>query len=639
MKTKNLLFLILLLGISLNAFSQKEVTIKQVITNNLGGAPNGISTIEINTDCPVMIKSGKEDAVYLVGDIDKAKSDDYKGFCVLKENVLSINSPYKGDKKNLKITIELEESVYNYFLGENSKVAINNNLIYENSGTFSLQKNAELSVDGIVKLETLNIVAKEDAKIKFSSINVEESKIDLDKGSVLILNGEINTINIKQAEGSHITGNYKYKNIIGDSNDISDDLVNIIKEEVKKEPEDAKIIVGKNVNVSFKFEDIKEDYISNYPIKGFKDGQIIIQDDYPLNLEITLRKDIGNITVKENSNVAIKSEINAKERGYYLSKGASLSFEKQCNIKDLSIELSDKSKVKFKQLNVEELNLNGEGSSELEINGNIKEINRYKYDDINITGNNTISEIRERKFKMLTITAPYIDKAFSKENGNNKENKNLEAQKLGKDKVNFTLQVGYGILGWSNRVSSVDDLFSSPRQEYSLNCGSSWILGFRYEFKLNRRWTISTGLGYESNIFRFKNNVMLTENNQGNHIAIETNTSIDPECKLVARYVTLPLFVKFRVAKSFAFHVGAVAGINFRTSSTGFKRNYDIPHGEVEERWGANYSNFKPVKLDVQAGLGWGDLNFYVKYAVTPLFKTNTETEVYPYSVGVSFGL
>ncbi len=34
MKTKNLLFLILILGLSFNSFSQEEVTIKQVLKNS-----------------------------------------------------------------------------------------------------------------------------------------------------------------------------------------------------------------------------------------------------------------------------------------------------------------------------------------------------------------------------------------------------------------------------------------------------------------------------------------------------------------------------------------------------------------------------------------------------------------------------
>jgi len=502
MKTKNLLVIILLIALSFNAFSQEQVVIKQVITNNLGGSTNSISTIEINTDCPVMIKSGKEDAVYLVGDIDKTKSNDYKGFCVLKENVLSINSPYKGDKKNLTITIELEESVYNYFLGENSKAAINNNLIYENSGTFSLQKNAELSVDGIVKLENLNIVAKENAKLKFSSINVEESKINLDKGSILILNGEINTINIKQAEGSHIAGNYKYKNIIGDSDDISDDLVNIIKGEVKN-PEDTSSLVLKELSEAFS-------------------------------------------------------------------------------------EVSD--------------NLKKEGSNE--------------------------------------VTKPIAD-AFKTvaDNLKTKDGKATHKEKKKENKRDIGLQVGYGILSWSKKGWFNDNIFSHSEGVYALKNGSSWSLGFRYTYKVNSDFEISTGLGYESNIFRFETNVMLNDINGEKRIGFENDPSINAESKLVARYVTIPLFYRVRMRKNFYLHGGLVAGVNFRTSSTGFKRNYDIPNAEVEERWGTKYDNFKPVKLDVQAGFGWGFTNFYVKYSIIPLFKYNKEIEVYPYSVGVSFGL
>ncbi|MEA4968337.1 MAG: outer membrane beta-barrel protein, partial [Bacteroidaceae bacterium] len=166
----------------------------------------------------------------------------------------------------------------------------------------------------------------------------------------------------------------------------------------------------------------------------------------------------------------------------------------------------------------------------------------------------------------------------------------------------------------------------------------SWSLGFRYHYKLSKRWSISTGLGYESNIFRFENNVMLTDINGDKRIDFDLSP-IETESKLVARYVTLPLFVMFKVHKSFNVHVGAIAGVNFRTSSTGFKRDYEIPNAEVEERWGKKYDNFKPLKLDVQAGFGWNSVNFYAKYSLIPLFKDNKEIELYPYSVGVSFGL
>ncbi|HBN06064.1 MAG TPA: hypothetical protein DD434_09820 [Bacteroidales bacterium] len=228
------------------------------------------------------------------------------------------------------------------------------------------------------------------------------------------------------------------------------------------------------------------------------------------------------------------------------------------------------------------------------------------------------------------IVAQNLDQEKSKES--KKKSKKKES------KVNSTLQLGYGVLGWSNRVSSIDNLFASPKGQYSLSYSDSWSLGFRYEYKFNKRWSISTGLGYESNIFRFENNLMLTDINGSKRIDFDT-TSLETESRLVARYVTLPLFVKFKVHKSFNVHVGAIAGVNFRTSSTGFKRDYEIPNAEVEERWGTKYDNFKPLKLDVQAGFGWGSVNFYAKYSVISMFKDNKEVAAYPFSVGVSLGL
>lgn len=233
--------------------------------------------------------------------------------------------------------------------------------------------------------------------------------------------------------------------------------------------------------------------------------------------------------------------------------------------------------------------------------------------------------------------------AFSQENISEEIKK--EKTKTPKDYIkkgidtDFGFQFGYGISGWSNKINSIDNLFASPKDQYSLRHSNSWTFGFRYKFDLSYRWIISTGIGYESNIYRFDNNVMLKDNDGEKRIGIETDAAIKAKSKLVARYVTLPLFVKFRVVDEFNVHVGAIAGVNFRTASTGFKRNYDVPNGEVKERWGARYDNFKPLKLDLQAGFGWSVFNFYVKYALTPMFKDNTEIEVYPFSAGISFGL
>lgn len=566
MKTKNLLVIILLIGLSFNAFSQEEVTIKQVIKNSekTSNEVSNINAIQINTDCPIIIKSGAENVVYLTGDIDNPNS--YGGFCTLKDGILKINSPSKDGKK-FKITIELKKEVNLVCLGENTNANIDNGILSENKVDINLLKNSKatfngnvrigdvtflafenskITFNGIIELGYANIIAGENSKIKFWNIDANYAKIVAGKGALVDLKGNIDTVDMKMQKEANINDNFTWTYQTAfriDSSYFS--------------------------NVSKKFKRINEDGT----IITSNEDSIYLNDEYRTNVN-ALKYTAGTF-----ANMEEERKLNNKE------DTSSLVLKE---LSDAFAEVSD--------------NLKKEGSNE--------------------------------------VTKPIAD-AFQSaaDNLKNKDVKASHKEKKKESKTDFGFQLGYGILNWSNRVGGIDNLFSSPGQEYSLRCSSSWNLGFRYEFKLNRILTISTGLGYESNIFRFDNNVKLNEINGERRIGFETDSKIDAESKLVARYVTIPLFIKYRVVKNFTLHVGAIAGVNFRTSSTGFKRNYDIPHAEVEERWGTKYDNFKPLKLDVQAGFGWGITNFYLKYAVTPLFKDNKEIEVYPFSVGVSFGL
>ena len=694
MKTKNLLFLILILGLSFNTFSQEEVTIKQVLKNSSKStikiANDQINYVRVNTSIPVTINKGKENAIYITGEFDGA--EDYAGFCTLEDAILKINNPKKGKR----ITLELANDVNMFYFGNNANVSINKDINVESNGIFGAENNSVAMINSKITGKDLMIRSRNNSKISFYSINVDKLDVKAEKGSEVILNGKTNTLKLDKDEDSKfIKDTFSYSSLYEALELNEDDTIlakgnkiylktqefvsrpkhkrdtlkidkegNIInskgdtisKAEALEEAEynrlsnsvshEENVIIGKNARVNITFVDkdkIGKDYVSNYPIKGYENGQLVVQDDYPLDLELTIRNDIGNITLKNGAEVNVLSKINEKQRSYFLFEGAKLNFNNETKIEDLSLQMQNRSKLSFKDLKADKVFLQGSGTSDLELNGEIKFLDKYKYDDINLKGDYKIDSIKERKIKMFTITTPYIPFTSSNNKDVNLEkeqsqSEKIKAQKQGKDRVNTSLQLGYGILGWSNRVSSIDNLFASPKGQYTLSYSDNWSLGFRYEYKLNKRWAISTGLGYESNIFRFENNVMLTDINGDKRIDFDLSP-IETESKLVARYVTLPLFVKFKVYKSFNVHVGAIAGVNFRTSSTGFKRDYEIPNAEVEERWGTKYDNFKPLKLDVQAGFGWNSVNFYAKYSVISMFKDNKEVAAYPFSVGVSLGL
>jgi hypothetical protein len=540
MKTKNLLFLILILGFSFNSFSQEEVTIKQVLKNSSKStikiANDQINYVRVNTSIPVTINKGKENAIYITGEFDGA--EDYAGFCTLEDAILKINNPKKGKR----ITLELANDVNMFYFGNNANVSINKDINVESNGIFGAENNSVAMINSKITGKDLMIRSRNNSKISFYSINVDKLDVKAEKGSEVILNGKTNTLKLDKDEDSKfIKDTFSYSSlyealelneddtILAQGNKIyvktqefvgrpkhkrdtlkidkEGNIINskgdtITKAEALEEAEynrlsnsvshEENVIIGKNARVNITFVDkdkIGKDYVSNYPIKGYENGQLVVQDDYPLDLELTIRNDIGNITLKNGAEVNVLSKINEKQRSYFLFEGAKLNFNNETKIEDLSLQMQNRSKLSFKDLKSDKVFLQGDGTSDLELNGEIKFLDKYKYDDINLKGDYKIDSIKERKIKMFTITTPIpFTSSKSKEDNilNDKvESEKIKAQKQDKDKLNFSLQVGYGILGWSNRVSSIDNLFASPKGQYTLSYSDSWSLGFRYVKNIN----------------------------------------------------------------------------------------------------------------------------------------------------------
>ena len=681
MKTKIFLAAVLFFGINAVSFSQEEITIKQVLRNSstdaIQGTKDKISYVRINTSIPVTINNGEQNTIYLTGKF--SSEDDYSGFCTLEEGILYVNSPKKGTN----ITLELVDNVSMYYFGNNASVLVNKDINVEKFGIIGIENNSIATINSNIKGDDLSIRSRNNSKISFYSIDVDKLDTQIEKGSEIILNGKANTLNIDKDESSKFINNkfyysdlteaikpkggdtvlaqgevlYKLKrspfdiekdsagNIITSTGDTSSkDELEYNSFTVLRSSEKANVLIGKNTKVNISFLDrslIGEDYVSNYPIKGYEKGQLVVQDDYPLDLDLTIRKDIGDITIMDGAEVNIISKINEKERSYCLFKDAKLNFNQETKIEDLLLKMDNGSKVSFKDLKADKVSLQGDGTSDLEINGEVGILDRYKYDDINLKGDYKIDSIKERKIKTLTIGThiPFKTDKTNKTEAEEAKSEKIKAQDLGRDKMSFALALSYGILNWSDRVTKIDDLFSSPTNEYDLKWGNSWNFGIKYGYKPNKKLSLLLGIGMEFNIFKFQNKVMMTDINGEKRLAYETNPSINPESNLNAYYVTIPLHFQYFFYKDFSVHAGGVFGINFRNSSTGFQREYNIPNVEITEEWGTNYNNFKPIKLEVQAGIGWSTMNLYVKYALTPLFKDNREREVYPFSVGLSLGI
>ncbi len=212
------------------------------------------------------------------------------------------------------------------------------------------------------------------------------------------------------------------------------------------------------------------------------------------------------------------------------------------------------------------------------------------------------------------------------------EEKNKKTKKQKKDLFESNLAIGYSYLNWS-----AENLFTLPTQasNYHLNWSSRWDILIDMTFFPEHLFSITTGIGYQSNIFNFSNgfdNYNFTTNPTTNNYSIEEN-------KLVARYITVPLLLRVNFNEDFRVYFGAMGGINYRCDHTGFKRSW-IENGEITEQYsGASFKNFNTFKADAMFGFGYKDFSFYVSHSLTNIFSTNFPEYKAPFTFGIFIGL
>ena len=191
-------------------------------------------------------------------------------------------------------------------------------------------------------------------------------------------------------------------------------------------------------------------------------------------------------------------------------------------------------------------------------------------------------------------------------------------------KVDFAF--GYGYLNFSE-----DGLFSTPpaNDPYALKWSNKWDFILKFNFFPQSCVSFSTGIGLQSNVFRFDDGFDINVFNYN-------PTDISKEkSKLVARYITVPLIANFRVAEHVGIHAGFLGGINYRCKHTGFKRQFKLDGETIEQSTGSHFKDFNTFKADAMFGVELYGVTFYVSHALTNMFKDSYNKEAYPFAFGI----
>ncbi len=211
-------------------------------------------------------------------------------------------------------------------------------------------------------------------------------------------------------------------------------------------------------------------------------------------------------------------------------------------------------------------------------------------------------------------------------------NKSIKTEESKKRTLSTGLVWGYGYLNYAS-----GNPFTVPASSSSdgLKWSNKWDIMFRFTFCPDNVVSLTTGLGYQSNVFRFENGISLFPFGSED----EPSDINNDECKLVARYITVPLILDFRLAKNIKLHIGAIGGLNYRNSHTGFKCSYTKDGITTEQSTGSSFNEFNTFKADAFAGIELSGWTFYVNHSLTNMFSNSYEKDLKPFSFGIMLGL
>ncbi len=145
-----------------------------------------------------------------------------------------------------------------------------------------------------------------------------------------------------------------------------------------------------------------------------------------------------------------------------------------------------------------------------------------------------------------------------------------------------------------------------------------------------------TGLGLSWYNYRFDNDVRLSK--RDGQLELNRDNTVGrsfEKSKLVNTYLTLPLMLEVqsnRYSKVNSFHLsgGVVGGWRIGTHA---KYVYDDGSRQKDKDRIDFYMT--PFKADAIVKIGWGVINLYGTYSLTPMFQKNKGPELYPFSVGI----
>ena len=167
----------------------------------------------------------------------------------------------------------------------------------------------------------------------------------------------------------------------------------------------------------------------------------------------------------------------------------------------------------------------------------------------------------------------------------------------------------------------------------------AWEFGFNimeFNFGLyDNRFGVSTGLGFNINNYRFKNNYRIYNTDEKVVSSIDSTYEFI-KSKMTVSYIKLPVVIEFQSKKNkkgnSVFYINAGMFVAYKMSSH-MKYLYREHSEKVKNK---SYENFhiNPLQYGVNARIGIGFLEIYAEYNISEMFLNNEDLKVNQFSIG-----
>ena len=203
----------------------------------------------------------------------------------------------------------------------------------------------------------------------------------------------------------------------------------------------------------------------------------------------------------------------------------------------------------------------------------------------------------------------------------------------------FRIDFLWGFLNWGDKPYNG---LMRMGGSYALNTSfSSYQLEAVYYPFVNNHWHLGIGLGYASDVFKFVDDYVYLGADPTGATTFVSEIPIEGDCstRLVARYVYLPLVVRWEPSSSSDFFIGlaAIPGLNYNNRHTGMKYRTVYNDGNSTRHSDAARV-MSPFRLDARLSIGVPNFYAYLQMPTIPM-NTGMDKDVYPIKLGIAISL